>query len=115
MDKHVQFNTALLILRLLTQQPASPQKPEARGRTGLRNRFLKRPPQITSADSILGEIYTGKTTAERAEERKGARLTHGLQVDVDKVEPIVLQSVMRFSRYVQVAVVLLVAQVHLDP
>lgn len=42
-------------------------------------------------------------------------LTHGLQVDVNKVEAIVLQGVMRFSWHVQVAVALLVAQVHLDP
>lgn len=44
-----------------------------------------------------------------------ALLTHGLQVDVDKVEAIVLQGVMRLGRDVQVAVALLVAQVHLDP
>lgn len=42
-------------------------------------------------------------------------LTHGLQVDVDKVEAIVLQGVVWFSRDVQVAVALLVAQVHLNP
>lgn len=44
-----------------------------------------------------------------------ALLTHGLQVDVDEVEAIVLQGVMRLGRDVQVAVALLVAQVHLDP
>lgn len=34
---------------------------------------------------------------------------------VDKVEPVVLQGVVRLGRHVQVAVSLLVAHVHLDP
>lgn len=47
--------------------------------------------------------------------REVSLLTHRLQVDVDKVEAIVLQGVVWFSRDVQVAVALLVAQVHLNP
>lgn len=43
-----------------------------------------------------------------------AVLTYGLQMDVDKVEAIVLQAVVRLGWDVQVAVALLVAQVHLN-
>lgn len=43
-----------------------------------------------------------------------AVLTYGLQMDVDEVEAIVLQAVVRLGWDVQVAVALLVAQVHLN-
>lgn len=48
-------------------------------------------------------------------EWKECVLTHGLQVDVHKVEAVVLQRLVRFGRDVHVAVALLVAQVHLYP
>lgn len=54
-------------------------------------------------------------TRREGSSQLAAVLTHGLQVDVDKVEAVVLQGVMRLGRDVQVAVALLVAQVHLDP
>lgn len=41
-------------------------------------------------------------------------LTHGLQVDVNKVEAIIFQGVLRLGRDVQVTVALLVTQIHLD-
>lgn len=46
---------------------------------------------------------------KKANEELDFELTHGLQVDVDKVEAVVLQSVLRFGREIQVAVALLVA------
>lgn len=42
-------------------------------------------------------------------------LTHGLKMDMDKVDAIIFQGVVRFSWDVQVAVALLVTQVHLYP
>ena len=43
-----------------------------------------------------------------------AVLTDGLEVHVDEVEAVVLERVVGLGRYVQVAVTLLVTQVHLD-
>lgn len=44
---------------------------------------------------------------------KECAFTHGLQMEVDKIEAVVLHGLVRFSRNVQVSVALLVAQVHL--
>lgn len=63
-----------------------------------------------------GEEEKGQDERRGGEDRReGALLTQGLQVDVDKVEAVVLQAVVGLGWDVQVAVALLVAQVHLDP